>query len=719
MSGALINTNDDTTRYLPLSPELYTLCSLHCYGENEAKPNFEMVQMPDPTGGTIVDEIFEEHLDGLLRKKVADGIFEINNRASNGIIFNVDSTVTKWSKLPPKDDYKITYSAELIEQECPFRAKAHKRGGSLLYCLIQVDSVTLRCYDCTKLDTKSKCRVEVTPGANEVDHTMQIEYAAEALISRSDESIANAIFHWVKDLVAANETIDKKSGKSAFSWYYFDPSYHVWVKGDKKIIALVMNVGGHVQARFKGIQTQMMKAFEENATDNAGAKRKALSGCIAALTKQLQSSRIQSTVLPLVARKVAHYYQDRDKHRRRFEEQLDTKGHLLATLDGVIDFSKNGKLRKGRQSDLISKNINNHYTPWKDLDEENQEEVINYFRELFPVTAELKYTLWCLARALNGANRRQCMYFAIGAGGDGKSVLFGKVLRNMLHSLSRDGQPATICGVDTTDGSAPRADLIFMKNARFFNFTEFSEKDILNNSRFKQLTGGEVVSAAAKFGDQEEIDLQATFFIIGNYKMRIEALWNDFSVWRRVKYLLFRRRYRASEAEMTGVEYESLALPNEKLNPMVDRLSLSALSYLVEVYSKTSHITEWEEPQSLIDIRDEVKSVNDVWLKFINEETTVSEVGISVNEIWPIFVQWLKNRGSGKRAYTIDSFKQHISAYLGAPISLANGESGWMIELRNVETADAHSHQQQNRPKTEVDGNLINMMGEMNLQPTA
>lgn len=682
---------------VPLSTGLLDYCSLHCYHPDKVEPNLVIVSYEKDSENSIVNEAFNEHTEKLLKEKVSEAIWSLNSLGplNSGFKMNVDSTITNWKKLPPKEHaqydktsailQKSCYLADLIKQKCPFKGGMHKRRSSTLYCIIFEDNVQLRCHDCTKLDDKAKLRQPITPKPEEIDFLMQSELAANALFQRTHSTLASVIFNWIKDRVAASE-IKKKDGKASYTWYYYVPQLHIWERGDDRIVEDVMDANGIVQTKFKEIVNGVIESFREQKNDKKKEKEKTFRMCYSKLIKILQQSAIQGTVIPLIARKVAAYYKNKDPNRRSFEDQLDKKPWLMATLSGVIDFQQNGKLRPGKASDLLSISIQNPYTPWDHLDARSRNETWNYFKDIFPVETEMNAALWSFARSLNGANRRQCMYFCEGKGGDGKSVLFGKIFPEMLRGMLKNGDKATIFGNDENSGGAARADLVHMKNARMFIFSEYGAKDILNNPRFKQITGGERMNARGMYAtDPDEIELQATYFLPGNYRVRIDALFNDDSIWRRVRIIYFRRRYRSSEAEMTGEEYEKIGLSDGQIRPLVERLSKTVLSLLVHIYEKTSHITEWPEPELWTQMREEMRYENDVWLKFIRECTRTiehDEKGTSLRALYVAFTTWLKSRGNGRKAHNIEKFREYLTSYLKEPILLENGEKGWLLEIK-------------------------------------
>jgi len=668
--------------------------SIQC-AEN-AKCNFELLSSSEANNNVNnhVEEMFKAHTGKLIQKQVRQAIYDINStgKVCSGTIIRVDPHVVEWKKFKENSsEGKPCFNAILKRQVCPFKGSQHVRATPSLYCMIFEKSVILRCYDCTAGDPAACCKTPLRAEADEVDFLMQQELANNALVNQTHESLASVIFNWVKDRVAASESAARGKG-AGYIWHYFRPESHIWVRSDKRIVDDVMTCDGLVQSKFREVTNSLIQTYEESKDDNAGNKKKALLECMNKLFSKLQNHAILGTVIPLIARKVAAYYQDKDTARRPFIDQLDEKPYLLATMDGVLDFRKK-VFRDGRPDDLISKNTGKSYTPWEQLDSASKTETYNYFRELFPVEEEHHAALRIFSRMLNGELRVQGMYFCLGKGGDGKSVLFCRVLKGMLGELCKDGQPATITGCEEGNGSAPRADLIHMKYCRLFNFTEAQEKDPLNLGRFKQLTGGEKVPAAPKFGEQEEIELQATFTVIGNYKMRIEASGTDDGTWRRILYILFRRRYRQHQWQFTGEEYECWAKHPHEMTLFVERLQLSVLSYLVHIYNITSDLPEPPEPAAWAKLRNDTREENDIWLKYINTMTRKSkpeEKGLTVKELWDPFYSWLKGRGNARRASNIDKFEEYITAHLREPIVLDPkfpNEKGWkrqfLVEVRN------------------------------------
>ncbi|NBB69097.1 MAG: hypothetical protein GVY33_02050 [Alphaproteobacteria bacterium] len=116
--------------------------------------------------------------------------------------------------------------------------------------------------------------------------------------------------------------------------------------------------------------------------------------------------------------------------------------------------------------------------------------------------------------ALTGSVREHALFFVYGPGGNGKSVF----LNTVSHIM---GDYATTSAMDTfaaSRGDRHPADLAMLKGARLVSVSETEEGQAWAESRIKQLTGGDPITARHMRQDFFTFQPQFKLLIVGNHK---------------------------------------------------------------------------------------------------------------------------------------------------------------------------------------------------------
>ncbi|WP_249208706.1 phage/plasmid primase, P4 family [Acetobacter okinawensis] len=120
---------------------------------------------------------------------------------------------------------------------------------------------------------------------------------------------------------------------------------------------------------------------------------------------------------------------------------------------------------------------------------------------------------WC-GYCLTGDTREHALVFGYGPGGNGKSVFL-----NVLSKIM--GDYATVAAMDTftaSHGDRHSTDLAMLRGARLVTASETEEGRAWAESRIKQMTGGDPITA--RFMRQDNFTFQPQFklTIVGNHK---------------------------------------------------------------------------------------------------------------------------------------------------------------------------------------------------------
>jgi putative DNA primase/helicase len=181
---------------------------------------------------------------------------------------------------------------------------------------------------------------------------------------------------------------------------------------------------------------------------------------------------------------------------------------LLGTPGGTVDL-KTGQLRPSRQDDGITKLISCAPT---------DDPCPRWLRFLAETTGEdwelIRFLQqWC-GYALTGLTREHALVFVYGLGGNGKTV-FLNLVAYILQGY------ATTAAMDTFTASQSDkhpTDLAMLRGARLVTASETEEGRAWAESRIKQMTGGDRISARFMRQDFFEFTPQFKLMIVGNHK---------------------------------------------------------------------------------------------------------------------------------------------------------------------------------------------------------
>jgi putative DNA primase/helicase len=190
-------------------------------------------------------------------------------------------------------------------------------------------------------------------------------------------------------------------------------------------------------------------------------------------------------------------------------ELWDTDGYLLGTPDGTVDL-RTGTIKAPDPNDFITKIT--AVPPAETAD------CPIWLRFLCEATADDNGLITYLQRfcgyLLTGDTREHALLFVYGPGGNGKSVFLNTVSATL-------GDYACVAAMETfTSSPTDRhpTDLAMLRAARLVSATETEEGRAWAESRIKQMTGGDPISA--RFMRQDFFTYKPAFklVVIGNHK---------------------------------------------------------------------------------------------------------------------------------------------------------------------------------------------------------
>jgi putative DNA primase/helicase len=181
---------------------------------------------------------------------------------------------------------------------------------------------------------------------------------------------------------------------------------------------------------------------------------------------------------------------------------------LLGTPAGTVDL-RTGALRASVREEGITKTTavapaGDDCTRWRQFLTEttgDDQELIRFLQQ------------WC-GYSLTGMTREHALVFVYGPGGNGKSVFLNVVVRIL-------GEYAATSAMDTftaSNGDKHPTDIAALRGARLVTASETEEGRAWAESRIKQMTGGDRLSARFMRQDFFEFTPQFKLMIVGNHK---------------------------------------------------------------------------------------------------------------------------------------------------------------------------------------------------------
>jgi putative DNA primase/helicase len=194
-------------------------------------------------------------------------------------------------------------------------------------------------------------------------------------------------------------------------------------------------------------------------------------------------------------------------------DQWDRDPMLLNTPAGVVDL-RTGDMRPHRAEDFMTKITAIApggecplFLAFLDRITRSDREIVAYLQRVF-------------GYALTGLTREHALFFAYGTGANGKSVLLSTVA-GILGDYHRTAPIETFTAAN---GERHPTDLAGLRGARLVSATETEEGRRWAESRVKQLTGGDIISA--RFMRQDFFEFLPAFklFIAGNHKPSLRSV---------------------------------------------------------------------------------------------------------------------------------------------------------------------------------------------------
>lgn len=209
-------------------------------------------------------------------------------------------------------------------------------------------------------------------------------------------------------------------------------------------------------------------------------------------------------------------------------DSFDRDGYLFNCFNGTYDL-KNDKFNPFDKENYITKgsgvvfDVNAKCPTWERFMDEiflGKKDIIDFMQR-------------AIGYSLTASTQEQCFFILYGSGRNGKSK-FIKTLSEMFGDYSMNCPSSTF--INNKQNQIPN-DVARLKGSRFVTASENNQNVSFDESKIKNITGDDKVSA--RFLNKEFFDFLPTFkiFFVTNHKPNIRG--TDDGIWRRIKMIPF------------------------------------------------------------------------------------------------------------------------------------------------------------------------------------
>ena len=223
--------------------------------------------------------------------------------------------------------------------------------------------------------------------------------------------------------------------------------------------------------------------------------------------------------------------------KRRFRDLVTTS---VATFDAAPDALnvKNGVLNL-RTGELAEHNPIQRYTYCVPVEYDPKADASAWTNFLCSAVAGgeevLSYLQQAVGYTLTGHTAEECLWYVFGPTRSGKGTFTETLLELLPHPLGVEVDFATFTA--KREGDTQNFDLAPLRPARLIVASESNRYATLNTAKLKQLTGGNFVSCAFKYGKHFSYRPQYKAWLVSNEPLNADV--DDDATWHRVKVLEF------------------------------------------------------------------------------------------------------------------------------------------------------------------------------------
>ncbi len=230
-------------------------------------------------------------------------------------------------------------------------------------------------------------------------------------------------------------------------------------------------------------------------------------------------------------------------------DQLDADPWLFTCANGTLDL-RTAELREHRREDLLTKLASVEYDP-----EATAPRFERFLREILVEEDEIAFVRRFAGYSLTGSTRERVFAILWGKGKNGKSTLV-ELLRDALGDYAANTDVETIL---VRKYAGVGNDVAALRGARFVSSAEVEQGRALAESKIKNLTGRDTVTARFLFAEPFDFRPEFKLWLSTNNKPMIYG--TDDAIWDRIKLIEFTQRFEGRDADTQLPEKLRAELP--------------------------------------------------------------------------------------------------------------------------------------------------------------
>jgi len=429
---------------------------------------------------------------------------------------------------------------------------------------------------------------------------------------------------------------------------FFEFKNHRWsqVENGRTLREYIIN---EVSPLVKTIALDFYKKYMDSDCSDGGAK--VMYEKLQKLTHKLKTTSYLNNLIQECANR---FYVD------KFVGSLDANTSLLGFNNGVFDLGQ-GCFRDGRPEDMVSMSTGLDYVAIAD---ESQNERLNKIKEVLgqiqTVGNVLDYLLMFFARCCSGENPEQQVWFWLGSGCNGKSLLV-EFFESCLGDYAKRLPPSVLTQKRPVSNSA-QPEVSRLAGARFVVAAEPDLGCALNTGLIKEWSGGDKVAVRGLYQDTQDVQFQFKLVFMTNALPKVAS--DDNGTWRRIRVLNF-------GSEFVDNWHEGMPphlFPRDReLKDKIKHCRQEFMWLLLNKYYPMVKGTYIREPTEVLEMTSVFKETSDIIQQFIRDAIEQDPNGsVTIDIAYKLYKFWLSENGDVKNGMLLKSeFKAKMEKRLG------------------------------------------------------
>jgi putative DNA primase/helicase len=304
-------------------------------------------------------------------------------------------------------------------------------------------------------------------------------------------------------------------------------------------------------------------------------------------------------------------------------EELDRDTWLINCQNGTLDL-RTGRLKDHDPTDRITKIVPVDYDP-----EASCPRFLRFLKETLVDDAVIKFVKRYSGYTLTGITRERLLAILYGFGKNGKTTLV-ELLHEVLGDYARNTDVETLL-IKKYQGVGN--DVAALKGARFVSAAEVEKGRRLAESKVKQLTGRDTVTARFLFGENFDFKPEFKLWLSTNNKPVIQG--TDDAIWDRIRLIPFTQRFDGYKAD-------------PKLPDKLRHEIAGVFAWMVE------GCLEWQEhglqePKTVTDATKQYREEMDTLASFLDEVCVMGpHHRVLAEKLYQRYAMWCDNSGERK-----------------------------------------------------------------------